>query len=724
MKVAVVYNRESKHVINLFGQPNKEKIGLKTIQRILDALKKNKHQAIALEGDKHLIHHLEEFMPKVVKGERPGMVFNVSYGIQGEARYTHVPGILEMVGIPYVASGPLAHSLALDKVVSKTIFKQYGLPTPDFEVLLDKNFPIPKLPYPLIVKPKNEAVSFGIKIVNTDSELREAADIIFQAFNQPVLAEQYIAGREVNVGLLGNDPPEALPPAEIIFDQEGPAIYTHEDKTGKSNRLIKVQCPAILSPDKILEAQEVAIRAFRALGCRDCARVDMRMDAAGNLYILEVNSLPSLGEHGSYTHAAQAAGLDYPALVNRLVEVASTRYFGTPSPPAINDKSRNKGDVIFKFITERRDQLERRLKEWTEISGHTGDPVGLQLARAEFIKVMEGLKLKAVKELSDSRSVYTYETRKGFDNGILVIGNLDIPSQSGTIAPAFRRSADRLFGEGIGCSRAPLVQLEYALASLRSVRRLHHSSIGVLFYQDEGHDCRYSQEVIQDACSRAREVLILRPGTVSKNVITQRRGQYKLRLFIEGTPRRLGQAGTKQEVVRWAMKKLDQICALSSRQDRLAIGVVNMTIDHYPRLLPHKATVDLILSYFDKQKADQTIEAVKGILGKKGYKWTIEKISNRPPMMERRKSLTLYKHLKEIADYWEIPLEKTSSLWPSVGGLVPAKVGVLCGLAPVAVDIYTPNESISRLGLLRRTLLLALYLEKYGNSNNGGKIRK
>ena len=97
------------------------------------------------EGDKHLIENLEEFMPAVVKGERPGMALNLAYGIQGSARYTHVPGILEMIGIPYVGSGPLAHSLSLDKVVAKILFKQNGLPTPDFAVLETPDFPAPDL---------------------------------------------------------------------------------------------------------------------------------------------------------------------------------------------------------------------------------------------------------------------------------------------------------------------------------------------------------------------------------------------------------------------------------------------------------------------------------------------------------------------------------------------------------------------------------------------------
>jgi len=227
MKIAVVYNRESEKVINLFGQPNREKYGLEAIQRIVNGLKKYNHQVISLEADKDLITRLEEFMPRVLKGERPGMVFNLSYGIQGQARYTHVPGILEMMGIPYVGSGPLAHSLALDKVVAKMIFVQNNIPTPAFAVLNSPGFDLPELAYPLIVKPKNEAVSMGIEIVNNDKELRKAAQVIFEAFdNQPVLVEQFIKGREVNVGLLGNNPPEVLPPCEIVFGKTGPQIYT------------------------------------------------------------------------------------------------------------------------------------------------------------------------------------------------------------------------------------------------------------------------------------------------------------------------------------------------------------------------------------------------------------------------------------------------------------------------------------------------------------------
>jgi D-alanine-D-alanine ligase len=231
-------------VINLIGALNPEKYRVEAISRITKALKASGHQVKTFEGDKHLIERLEEFMPAVVKGERPGMALNLAYGIQGSARYTHVPGILEMVGIPYVGSGPLSHSLSLDKVVAKVLFKQNGLPTPDFAVLETPEFEAPDLKYPLIVKPKSGADSFGLMVVNDEKELREAAGPLFEEYSEPVLAECYVEGREINIGLIGN-PPEAFPPVELDFG-DGPHIYSNDDKGGRSGRTVEYVCPAKL----------------------------------------------------------------------------------------------------------------------------------------------------------------------------------------------------------------------------------------------------------------------------------------------------------------------------------------------------------------------------------------------------------------------------------------------------------------------------------------------
>jgi len=693
MKVAIVYNRESQRVINLFGMPNREKYGLRAIKRITDSLRDGGHQVISLEGDKDLIDRLEEFMPRVVKGERPGMVFNLSYGIQGQARYTHVPGMLEMIGLPYVGSGPLAHSLALDKVVSKMIFVQRGVPTPDFAVVDEPGFEMPELEFPLIVKPKNEAVSFGIKIVNNEDELRDACGVIFKEFSQPVLIERYISGREINVGLLGNNPTEALPPAEIVFGEGGPKIYTWEDKTRKSGREIGVKCPADISPEVAERAQQIAKRAFDVLGCYDCARVDLRLDEDDNLWVLEVNSLPSMGEHGSYVQGAAAVGLDFPALVNRLVEVASARYFGTPNPPELTSRTRDEADRVFAYLTERRDEIEQQVSHWTKIRSRTSDAVGLQNAVGKLGDSLKEIGLKPADDLTDDRVAWTWETPAGLEGGVLLVGHLDVPLDVDAPSPMFHRDPEWLYGEGVGSSRAPLVSMLYALRSLRRLRRIKRAKLGVLYYADEGRDCRYSSELIRRAAAKASKVLVLRPGNVGDNVVRARRGQRRYRLVAEGDARRLGQATRKPEVLRWLAPRLEKCAQLSNRAERIGVATLDLRTLHMPMLLPHKVTATLLLSYPDETTADRIESEMREILRDKAVRCQLDLISDRPPMKERRANSSLAKQLIALAEKWEIPLARESSVWPSAAGLAPASTATVCGVGPVAHDLYTPQEA-------------------------------
>ena len=144
-------------MINRFGMQNKEKYNPKTVKMVADALEKGGHNVRIAEGDMDVIERLKEFMPRVIEGERMGMVFNMAYGIQGESRYTHLPAMLEMLGIPYVGSGPEGHSLALDKVITKIIMQKHRIPTPDFWVYSTGNEDMSDVRYPVIVKPKMEA---------------------------------------------------------------------------------------------------------------------------------------------------------------------------------------------------------------------------------------------------------------------------------------------------------------------------------------------------------------------------------------------------------------------------------------------------------------------------------------------------------------------------------------------------------------------------------------
>ena len=710
MKIAVVYNRDSRNVINLFGMPNQEKIGLATIKRLTEALRRGGHQVTALEADKELISKLEAFMPRVVKGERPGMVFNVSYGLQGQARYTHVPSILEMIGIPYVASGPLGHSLALDKVVTKMILRQNNIPTPDFVVLDTPEAPIPgDLPYPMIVKPKNEAVSFGLAVVNDADELRQSAHVIFDRFRQPVLAEQYIEGREVNVGLLGNAPPEPFPPVMLSFG-DGPQIYTYEDKTGRSGRTIQPVCPAPISDELTALAQETAVRAFSVLGLHDCARVDMRMDAEDNFYVLEVNSLPSLGEHGSYLVGAAHVGMDFAAFVNRLVEVASARYFGTPQPPTVDARTADPSARSFQYITQRRDRMERSLQQWVEVSSRTDDPLGLSRAAERAGRIFADIGMKPVPELTDEPEAYTFETAKGFEGGVLLVAHIDVPATGDTVRQGFRRDPEWLHGEGVGRSRAPLVMLEYALRSLRSIRSLRRLPLGVLLYSDEGRDAVQSQDLIRQAGSRADQVIVCRPGTVGNGILTQRRGSRRYELTVEGDRLSPGQIGRRRTVVGWTCEKLQAIGRLNSPRKRISIAALDLRTERHAMFVPHRVEVSLMMSYLEAAHADDTEAAMRAALGRSGPKWRLHRLDDRPPMADRPTNGPLVEALEAAAARWEIPLERESSAWPSVAGLVPADTAVVCGMAPVTRDRGTPNEAVQRISLVQRTLLLSEYL--------------
>jgi len=712
MKIAIVYNRDSRNVINLFGMANRERIGLKTIQRLADALRKGGHQVTAFEGDKDLVDKLEEFMPRVVHGERPGMVFNVSYGVQGQARYTHVPSILEMVGIPYVASGPMGHSLSLDKVVTKMILKQNGLPTPDFTVLQSPDSPVPELAYPMIVKPRNESVSFGLKVVANEDELRAAAQVIFDEFNQPVLVEQFIEGREVNVGVLGNSPPEAFMPVELGFGKDGPAIYTYEDKTGRSGRTIEHFCPAPIGPELTRRAQEIAVGAFQALGLADCARVDMRLDSGGNLYILETNSLPSLGEHGSYLIGAAHAGLDFTAFVNRLVEVACARYFGTPEPPVLDPGKVDTRTHAVAFVTQRRETMEKRLREWVNLTSRTADPIGIQQAVGRASSLFEDLGMKPVAELTVDPHAYTWATRASVDGGTLLVAHVDVPVEASASHQPFRRDPEWLYGEGVGTSRASLVALEFALRGLRSIRRLRRLPLGVLLYADEGRDARYSAETIRAAAARAKRVLVLRPGTVGDGVILQRRGNRRFQLRVVGEPLTPGRALKRTAALPWTMEKLGALSQLGSQRSRVSLSVLDVKSERYTMRLPHRVSATLLLTYPDPRAGDEAEERIRVALGKKGPKWELVREADRPPMKERPLGVRLLKTLSAVAEDHGIQLVRESSAWASVAGLVPAKVACLCGFGPLTRDRGTPNEAVQRISLVQRTLVLADFLAR------------
>jgi D-alanine-D-alanine ligase len=239
---------------------------------------------------------------------------------------------------------------------------------------------------------------------------------------------------------------------------------------------------------------------------------------------------------------------------------------------------------------------------------------------------------------------------------------------------------------------------------------------------DEGRDCRYSGEIIRAAANHAKRVLVLRPGNPGDRVITQRRGQRKYLFSVSGEPRRPGKAAKKPELLRWAFGRLEAMGRLSSPKDRVSVSVVDLKPEAFPMLLPHRISAQILLTYGDGKKADAVEGAMRGLL-RDTYRGELEVISDRPPMKERRGTLALFRALRGVAEAWEIPLRNESSVWPSAAGLIPPRIPVLCGLGPVAENLYTPLESTQRISLMQRTLLLAQFLLQDARSRDGKRRR-
>ena len=263
------------------------------------------------------------------------LIVNLCEGVWGDShKELHAAALLELTGAPVTGSGPLCLGLTQDKLRTKELLQAKGLPTPAFAVVrYGKHLAAdPGLRYPLIVKPRSEDASQGIteaSVVDNLKALLEQLAYVHRTYRQDALVEEFIAGRELNVAILGNgDDLAVLPLAEIRFD---PAltrpIVSYAGKWLESSTAYRGTvpvCPAELGEADATAVRAAALEAFRTLACRDYARVDVRLHE-GIPYILEVNANPDISPGAGLARSAAAGGLDYPALIGRILELTLHR---------------------------------------------------------------------------------------------------------------------------------------------------------------------------------------------------------------------------------------------------------------------------------------------------------------------------------------------------------------------------------------------------------------
>lgn len=221
-----------------------------------------------------------------------------------------IQGLLEIMGIPYTGSGVLASAVGMDKIFTKQILVANGIKTPKFKILEVGTVREPPLRLPFVVKPSRQGSAVGISIVFKKSEIEDALELAF-SYDEKVLVEEYISGKEITVGILGDN---ALPVVEIVPENK---FYDFESKykKGMSKHII----PARIHDDISKQAQETAIRVHRILGCRDISRLDMIYNSRRGLFVLEINTIPGMTDVSLLPDAARAAGIEFKEMVKRMV---------------------------------------------------------------------------------------------------------------------------------------------------------------------------------------------------------------------------------------------------------------------------------------------------------------------------------------------------------------------------------------------------------------------
>jgi D-alanine-D-alanine ligase len=300
------------------GRSLERQVSLRSGARVEDALERLGHEVVALDVSQDLIERLRDASPDVA--------FIAMHGRDGEDGT--VQELLEILDIPYTGSGVLACVRATDKVLAKHLMIEAGIPTPEFFAFSETAFrelgaadALPaieeRLDFPIVVKPSSQGSALGIKFARSAADVPAALVAAF-SYDSRVLLERYVDGRDLAVSILDGEP---LPVVEAVPTGDGFYDFEARYEIGRTEFV----CPATL-PDGVTEqAQELALRTYRLLGCSAFGRVDLMLGADAELTVLEANPIPGLTETSLLPQAAEAAGISFDELVGRIVELALER---------------------------------------------------------------------------------------------------------------------------------------------------------------------------------------------------------------------------------------------------------------------------------------------------------------------------------------------------------------------------------------------------------------
>ncbi|MBI5576695.1 MAG: ATP-grasp domain-containing protein [Deltaproteobacteria bacterium] len=324
MRVGLSYNVKPAHSpAHLPEDAFEEYDSEATVGHICNALSALGHDVVRLGAGPGIID--------AIRKHKPEIVFNIAEGEGGRCREAHVPALLEMLGIPYVGSDPLTLCVTLDKPVAKRLVAAGGFHTPGFRTFSSSaEFSAHGLSFPVIVKPAFEGSSKGVRLTSRAAEPSQARDMVkfvTETYRQEAIVEEFVAGPEVTVGLLGNESPRVVGVMEIAPKKVRPEdfVYSLEVKRDWENQ-VEYRCPPPFAKETIAEIERCAWGIYRLLGCRDFSRIDFRIDGGGVPQFIECNPLPGLSPgYGDLPIMAERMGLSYLSLISEILSHALSR---------------------------------------------------------------------------------------------------------------------------------------------------------------------------------------------------------------------------------------------------------------------------------------------------------------------------------------------------------------------------------------------------------------
>jgi len=708
MRVALIYNKKTDAAPTYHSVPDRL-VHPEMVHDVAEALESCGHDVSMIDVNMNIMESLNKFIRNANTGETDGIVFNISHSIYERNQHTHLTSILEMLGAPYLGSAPYGHTLALDSLITKILFRNEGISTPDIWVFNNPDDDMSYIEFPVIVKPKNEDPTFNERIIYNTEALSESVAFINEELRQPALVEKVINGRDFSVGLLGNTSPKTFPVIENDFLEATPYKFSSNPAELKNNT------SGDISEDIEIAMQKLSIKGFNALGLRDFALASVRMDEQGKLYLLKVNSMVNLDLSGAYVRTAQKSGYEFSMLVNKMLDIAVTRYhkkINSVCNPTLSDKKKTLPQRIRTYLRDHKEKSENLLSSLININSNVRNVEGVNELGRFMTNQLSGLGFKLqIFPQAEVGNILYFDNSDSVELDILLQINLDnhVPL-SGHVY--YGTDEQKIYGTGVWSNKGGLAILLASLDTLQFLNAIEEKRIGILLTTDETLQGRFARTIMENIASNSSVVLGLRGGSPDGSVVTSRSGSatYHCELHMKEKPKNENDLA---KVVGVFSRTLSAWSDFTDSEKGLVVipSSVNIKANIFERYVYGEALLSVRMLNSDNiVSIEHKLKTAISTMVPPQFNVLLDGGLKRPAMQQSDADKTLYKQVEKMASKLNISLQKEHRWSSSDIAFVDPNTPRLDGLGPIGMQHRGQNEYILRSSLLERAALLTMIM--------------